>query len=130
MKSENKIQTQVATYIRLQYPDVIFTSESSGIRVTMGVAKQMKAQRSSHKLPDLIILEPKEMWHGLILELKKSKEEYLTKDGRCRENEHIQEQLLTLVSLQNKGYYARFAGGFDEAKSIIDWYMQIKKHDV
>lgn len=122
--TENNLQIAVSTYIKLQYPNVIFTSESSGIRVSIGTAKKMKAQRSKHKLPDLIILEPKGIWHGLCLELKKSVDDYLTKDKRFRENEHIQEQLLTLVELQNKGYYARFSGGFEETKSIIDWYMK------
>jgi len=123
-KLEERLQSAVARYIKVQYPNVVFTSESSGIRVSMGVAVQMKKQRSNHKLPDLIILQPNEKYHGLMLELKKSHSEIFKKDGALRANEHVQAQNDTLKHLSLKGYYAVFACGFDETKKIIDEYLK------
>jgi len=56
MKSEENLQIAISSYLKYQYPDVIFTSESSGIRLTIGQATKAKKQRSKHKLPDMIIL--------------------------------------------------------------------------
>ena len=122
-KQEERLQTAVSTYLKTQYPNVVFTSESSGIRVSMGVAVQMKRQRSKHKLPDLIILEPKGNFHGLCIELKKNRKEIYLKDGSLSTKKHVQDQKNTLDLLESKGYKAVFGCGFDEAKEIIDNYM-------
>lgn len=124
-KQEERLQTAVANYIKMQYPNVIFTSESSGIRVSMGVAVQMKRQRSKHKLPDLIILEPKGKFHGLCIELKKNRKEIYLKDGSLSSKKHVQEQKKTLDLLNEKGYKAVFSCGFDETQKIIDEYMSL-----
>ena len=126
---EESVHVQIAAYIRMQYPDVIFTSESSGIRVPMHLAVMMKKQRSAHKQPDLIILEPKGIYHGLILEIKKDHSEVYLKDGSISKSMHIQEQLKTLCLLTDKGYCAQFACGFDECKHLVDWYMNYDKQE-
>lgn len=123
MKKETRLQTQVSNYIKLQYPNVMFTSESSGLRVPIGLAVQMKKQRSNHKLPDMIILEPRKDFYGLMLELKNSEADYLKKDGTLRGDKHVQEQQKSLTELSKKGYLATFVGGFDEAKRVIDFYL-------
>lgn len=124
MKKEERLQIAVARYIKMQYPNVIFTSESSGIRVSMGVAVQMKKQRSLHKLPDMIILEPSKGYNGLCLELKNTYSDCYLKNGDVRQTKHIQEQAKTLQLLEYKGYKATFACGFDEAQRIIDEYLR------
>lgn len=120
---EENLQISVSTYIKLAYPTVIFTSESSGVRVSMGTAVKMTKQRSVGALPDMIILEPRSVYHGLCLELKKDRSEVYLKSGLISNNKHIQEQNDMLIRLGEKGYCARFACGFDEAKSILDNYL-------
>lgn len=122
-KQEETLQIAVSTFLKVQYPHVVFTSESSGVRVGIGAAKKMKAQRSNCKLPDLIILEPKGEFHGLILELKTEGKSPYLKNGELSKQEHVQEQNRTLEKLRNKGYYACFAVGFDAAHEKIEWYM-------
>lgn len=122
-KQEERLQTAVARYIKVQYPNVVFTSESSGIRVSMGVAVQMKKQRSVHKLPDMIILKSNGKYNGLMIELKKDRKEIYKKDGSFRKSEHIEAQRDTLLKLREQGYMAVFACGFDEAKNVVDYYM-------
>lgn len=129
-KKEERLQSALARYIRVQYPNVVFTSESSGIRVPMGLAVQLKAQRSKHKLPDMIILESNEKYNGLILELKKDRQAIYKKDGTFRKSEHVAEQRETLRLLKLQGYMAVFACGFEEAQNVVDFYMSIPKNNI
>lgn len=122
MKKEESLQIAVSNYLKLQYPDVIFTSESSGIRLTMGQAVKAKNMRSNCKLPDLIVLEPRGIFKGMCLELKKEGTQVLKRDGKPLAG-HITEQHDTLIRLSQRGYYAKFAIGFDDAKRHIDNYM-------
>lgn len=58
--TELELQAQVADYIRLQYPTVIFHSDfGSGIKLTMGQAiKQKRLNGGRRAWPDLFIAEP------------------------------------------------------------------------
>jgi hypothetical protein len=58
MKAEEKLQIAVCKYLKLQYPDVIFTAESSGLKLTIGQAVIAKQLRSSKGLPDIMIFQP------------------------------------------------------------------------
>ena len=124
MKKEESLQIAISEYLKLQYPSVVFTSESSGIRLTIGQAKKAKQQRSNHKLPDMIILEPNRKFKGICLELKKQSP-YL-KNGKLSQSKHIQEQNKTLELLRNKGYLANFVWDFERFKSAFDAYMKLK----
>lgn len=119
-QSEASIHAQVCAYIRAAYPSVIFTSEASGLRLTIGQAKKMKALRSSSGLPDLWVMEPQGSYHGLFLELKA--EAIQNKKGEWR-SDHIKEQAQIRERLADKGYCANFAIGFEDAKRQIDNYM-------
>lgn len=121
MKQEENIHLQVCNYLKLQYPEVIFTSESSGIRLTIGQAVKAKKMRSGSKLPDIWILEPNQYYSGLFIELKA--EPHTTSTGKYK-TPHIAEQAHTIEKLLDKGYYATFAVGFDQAKDVIDNYLK------
>ena len=125
-KKEEQLSKAVSRYLKLQYSDVVFTCDASGVRLTMGQATALKAQRSVHKIPDMIILKPNGEYHGLILELKSEDSSPYLKDGSLSKGQHIQEQNQTLTELLNIGYYAVFAVGFDNAKKIIDDYFNNK----
>ena len=125
-KKEEQLSKAVSKYLKIQYPDVVFTCDASGVRLTMGQATALKAQRSVHKIPDMIILKPNGEYHGLILELKSEDSSPYLKDGSLSKGQHIQEQNQTLTALLNIGYYAVFAVGFDNAKKIIDDYFNDK----
>ena len=136
MTSEADLQVQVADYLRLQYPSVMFHSDyGSGIKLTMGQAIKQKRQNGGRRAwPDMFIAEPREIAdphadllrpkHGLFIELKKAGTKIFTKKGTLVSNEHIREQFDMLEQLRRKGYVAKFACGFDEAKRIIDEYLR------
>jgi len=121
---EESIQIAVSTYLKMAYPKVIFTAESSGVRLTMGQAMKAKKQRSQRGLPDLMILEPNGKYAGLMIELKRDGQSPWKKKGGLKAGEHLEEQLHALQQLTIRGYYARFAVGFNQAKDIIDSYMR------
>lgn len=135
---ESDLQVQVADYLRLQYPDVLFHSDfGSGIKLTMGQAAKQKRQNGGRRAwPDMFIAEPlgyvgerypdsaagQMETAGLFLEFKKEGTRIKKKNGEWA-SEHIAEQALVLEELEKRGYVAKFAVGFDEAKRIIDEYL-------
>ena len=130
---EIDLQQQVADYIRLRYPSVIFHSDfGSGIKLTMGQAiKQKRLNGGRRSWPDMFLAEPdigktdgfKKIWFGLFIELKREGTRILKRDGTLVADQHIREQHALLVELERRGYMARFAVGFDQAKQIIDEYL-------
>lgn len=121
--SEYTTHKAICNYIKMQYPNIVFTSDSSGIRMTIGNAKKMLALKSKDKIPDLIIFAPRSGYSGLIIEMKKTGEKVFKVDGSMYANKHHEEQKKTLDKLSKEGYFATFAIGFEEAKNIIDYYF-------
>lgn len=127
--TELELQVQVADYLRLQYPSVLFHSDfGSGIKLTMGQAiKQKRLQGGRRSWPDMFIAEVRSLgdkyYHGLFIELKKEGTRIFKKDGTLVSDAHICEQFDMLEQLRRRGYMAEFACGFDEAKKIIDGYL-------
>jgi len=126
----------VCSYLRLQYPRVIFRSDyASGLHLTPNQARTHKALQSGRAWPDLFIYEPRTVktkdgerfYCGMALEIKKEGTVIIVtqgeRKGRITSDPHIQEQFMMLKALSGKGYYTNFAVGFDEAQKIIDWYM-------
>jgi hypothetical protein len=126
-KQEESLQITVSTYLKFQYPDVYFTYDSSGDYHAGWKGKvNTKKKHSKHKQLDMIILEPRGGFHGLVLELKKDRDEAYTKEGLYRKEDHLQNQLNSINILRSKGYASHLLCGFDEAKMIIDLYMNLK----
>ena len=139
--TESELQTQVADYIRLRYPKVLFHSDfGSGIKLTMGQAIKQKRQNGGRRAwPDMFIAEPRKAkaffsvelnedikapaYSGLFLELKKDGTRIFKKNHDYA-SDHIAEQAEVLAELDKRGYCACFAVGFDEAKKIIDEYLE------
>ena len=125
MTSEADLQVQVADYLRLQYPSVMFHSDfGSGVKLTMGQAIKQKRQNGGRRAwPDMALAEPRGKYHGAYIELKRPGTRIYKKDGTLVADEHIREQFDVLKQLRKRGYIAEFACGFDEAKEIIDNYL-------
>ena len=131
-KREENLQRQVCTYLRLQYPHVIFRSDfASGLHLTMNQAVTNKSLQSSRSFPDLFIYKPMQRgdkyYAGLALELKKEGTTIYVKigprKGELVSDPHIIEQAEMLRELNRLGYLARFGVGFDQCKRIVDWYL-------
>ena len=101
----------VADY--LKYLGVMFNhSPNEGIRQVQYVQK-LKRMGMLPGFPDFFIYEPRGVYHGLAIEMKR------VKGGRVSE-----EQKECLKKLSDRGYYATVCRGFDEAKEVIDRYLK------
>ena len=143
--TEHDIYAQIADYMRYQYPSVIYRFDlAADLKLSIGQARKHKHLQHYRGYPDLFIAEPKILtecielkdvkpgltlvnghgyYSGLFLEIKKPGTRIFTKKGLLAADEHIREQFDMLESLRRRGYRAEFAIGFDEAKRIIDEYL-------
>jgi len=123
IESESELTIRICQYIKYQYPDVVFTTEQSGLKVTKGQAIILSKTRSSSALPDLWLLEAKKGYHGACIELKREDVVLYKKNGDLIKNKHIAEQEEMQSKLRNKGYFCEFAVGYNDAKRLIDYYL-------
>ncbi len=125
-QSEKSIHKQVATYLKLQYPKVIFRTDfAAGCKMSIGQAVAHKALQSGPGYPDLFIAYPSKGYNGLFIELKKDISEVWRKDLQLVKNDHIHTQVTMLAALNKLGYLAVFGFGFDHAKKLIDEYLNL-----
>ena len=125
-KPEQDLQLAVCRYIGIQYPRVIFFSEPSGLRVSIGQAMLLKKMRSHGKLPDMFLAVPNGKYHGFFIELKIEGTTIFKRNGEMVACERIREQFKTLSTLYDLGYAACFGVGFDDVKKKIDKYMKLE----
>jgi hypothetical protein len=124
--SEADLQIMLAQYIRLHYPDILFHSDfGSGVKLTAGQAVRQSKQNGGRRAwPDLFIAAPTDLFHGLFIELKRYGTRLKKKNGDWA-TVHIAEQAEVLGQLRERGYEAVFACGFDQAREIIDKYVEL-----
>lgn len=121
---EDEIQLLICDFLNSEYPDVVFTSDQSGLRVSIGLAKRIhRGHCNQFKLPDLIILEPRGQYKGMVLEIKTDRDKVLKKNGEFKKDEHVEKQLETLKHLHSKGYYAAFGLGYEDSIRKITKYL-------
>jgi len=129
--TEKQLHKSICDYIRLQYPNVLFNTDMSGIKLTIGQATQAKKLRSDKGFPDIVIyafhISDKtnyvcKVYSALFLEVKK--ETPFKKDGKLKKSDHLSEQLDMQNKLNALGYKAEFVWSFDMAKDIIDNYLK------
>lgn len=128
---ETDVQQMVAEYLSLRYPSVLFHSDfGTGTRLTYGQALRQSRQNAGRRgWPDIFIAEKKKGRGGLFLELKLAGTRLKKRDGSYA-SKHIAEQAEVLKALEKKGYAAKFARGFNEARDYIDEYLGAKKERV
>lgn len=132
--SEHNLYEQIARYLQLQYPNVIYRFDiAADLKLTPGQASKHKRLHPTRGYPDLFIAEsstniwnsPVREWglyFGLYIEIKKDGEKLTKKDGSWR-TPHIAEQAEMLERLRQAGYKAEFGIGFEGCKLIIDDYL-------
>jgi len=132
--TEAELQIQIAEYIIRKYPTALFHSDfGSGVKLTPGQAvKQKKMNGGRRAWPDMIILREFDI-NGLdspvlFLELKREGTRLKKKNGDWA-TEHIAEQARMLRWINDLGLEAEFAVGFDEAKALIDEFLERPLYD-
>ena len=110
--SEERLQSEVVKYIKLQYPKVRFCASLGGIYTGPRQAAKAKRTGYSRGFPDLQITEQRKGFHGLFIEIK-------THKGTA-----TQVQKEWIKDLQERGYKAEIAKGLPEILNLIDDYLQ------
>ena len=125
-KEEYLLCKNVAAYLRLQYPKVLYHFDLAGLNLSRAQAGMMKAIQGYRGYPDLFIADKRDNFSGLFLELKKEGTKiYLKDEITLVADSHIREQAAILELLRQRYFCAEFAIGFNEAKKIIDKYLSI-----
>lgn len=123
--SEHNLYEQIARYLQLQYPDVIYRFDlASDLKLTPGQAAKHKRLHPERGYPDLFIAESSSKDHGLYLEIKTESNSPYKKDGTLKKDKHLEEQAEMLERLRARGYKAEFGVGIEECKKIIDEYLR------
>lgn len=127
---EYLLAREVSYYLKMQYPDVLFRFDMAGLNLSKSQAGMNKAIQNGRGFPDLVIYAGSgnkaehipNIWKALMIELKPEGTR-LKKKNDTWASEHLEEQAGVHRQLVSKGYYACFACGFDEVKSVIDRYL-------
>lgn len=132
MRSEFVEQCQVVSWLKQQYPNVLFTASAGGARTSIGTAVKMKKMGYSKGCPDIMIFEKaicyekytipnssitdrrKVEYSGLFIELKREDGGFLSLEQRH-----------WIDKLNERGYKAVVAKGFEEAKQVIQEYLEL-----
>jgi hypothetical protein len=123
--SEHNLYEQIARYLQLQYPDVIYRFDlASDLKLTPGQAAKHKRLHPTRGYPDLFIAESSSKDHGLYLEIKTESNSPYKKDGTLKKDKHLEEQAKMLERLRARGYRAEFGIGLENCKKIIDEYLR------
>ena len=129
-KREERLQIQICRWLKYSYPKTIFTCDlASGMKLSIGQAVKSKQMRSSKGMPDLMIFEPRGIYGGLFIELKKGGTKIFKSDGTLygkagKSAMHIKEQFEILNKLKSRGYCAVFGIGFTDTITKINAYME------
>lgn len=122
MPSEKEIHVNICEYLRLQYPELLFTSDAGGLRVSMGVIMEVKRKSCNYKIPDLLIFQRNSQYNGCFIEIKRSKDDLYLKSGKLK-NDHVKAQEQCLFMLREQGYYAEFGVGYNDTIQQIETYL-------
>lgn len=119
--TEKELHRSICSYLKIR--GVLYNTDLSGIKMTMGQAKQARELRCCNGFPDITVYEPRGQYKALFLEVKK--ETPFKKDGTLKSNDHLREQAEMLEVLNERGYYAQFAWDFNATVDVIDWYLSL-----
>jgi len=120
--TEQTTHSQICQYIKAQYKSAIFNTDLSGVKLPMGLAVKASKLRSSSGFPDIVIYEPRGGYFGLFIEVKADGINLVKKNGDWI-SPHVEKQHDMMAQLRERGFKAMFARGFNDAKIIIDEYM-------
>lgn len=121
---ENMLTKKVSAYLKENHPDIPFTCDMSGVKLSIAQATQSSANRANfYKVPDLLIFVKKPAFGMLALELKIKKTPLFKADGTFRKDKHREDQLRSILWMRKYGQCADFAVGYVDAIQKINSYL-------
>lgn len=117
MQRERKEQEWTVQWFKLKYKDVLIVASANGGSRDVREARNLKKSGVLAGIPDIQVFKAARGHHGLLIEMKAPP---VAKKAKGRITP-LQEACLK--KLNDEGYYAVPAWGFEEARRIIDWYL-------
>lgn len=125
---EQDVYNQLSQWLKLQHPNLIWRWDfAAGQKMSVGMAMRMKKMQCGVAYPDFFLACARGGYMGLYIEVKVDGYDLFQKRDTSKfVSEHVKEQDDCLRRLQQEGYYSEFGIGFDECKSIIETYLNLK----
>ncbi|MBF0214202.1 MAG: VRR-NUC domain-containing protein [Magnetococcales bacterium] len=103
--------------VRQQYPELemMFAIPNGGARTGIAGAL-MKAEGVKKGVPDILLPVKRGGHSGLFVEMKRRKHGVVSED-----------QNWWIANLEENGFMAVVVKGFDEARTMIEWYLGLEK---
>ena len=117
--SEHQEQVKLVARVRLVYPDVLIFAIPNGGYRRLREAVRLKAEGVLAGIPDLFIAEPQGVYHGLFIEMKRSK---------GANTSAVQQKRLD--ELMARGYACIISKGAHYAMDAIDRYLDLKSGEM
>lgn len=92
--------------------------------MTIGSAVKFRRMQSGKAYPDLFLPEPRQLYHGLFLEIKAAEGDLYKKNGEIRQSQHIKRQADMLQRLSQRGYLATWGIGLNNCQDVIKCYLE------
>ncbi|MEM1973305.1 MAG: VRR-NUC domain-containing protein [Thermoplasmata archaeon] len=93
-------------------PNILWSSSIAGVNLPIITATRLKRMGYKRGLPDIMIFEPRQGYHGLFIEMKRE-------GGRL-----TKEQKWFLDELNRRGYKAVVCYSFKQAIDIVENYLK------
>jgi len=110
--SEDILQQHCFQWFRLQYPDRIIYHVPNGGKRNYLEAVKFKRMGVVAGVPDLVIPEPTQEYHGLYIELKANK------------NKPTPNQRTMIEQLASRGYRVEVCNEFEQFKRVVKGYFE------
>jgi hypothetical protein len=136
MTKEEREQKQLLQWVRIQYPNLLYTEDLGGVRLPKGLAIKVSKSRCKKGHPDLMFQSLHYRYDalayvGLAIEFKATGEIIEKKNGELRKHpDHLPHQYDYLMELRKQGWFACFCIGFKEAQKLIKAYMSHNLEDL
>jgi len=117
---EQKIHAGIVEYLFYRYPHVLWWHTFNEGRKTPFERFLFATMGGKKGVSDFIILEPRNGYNGLFLEIKKDGERLHKKNGES----YFPEQEEFLKKCEERGFKSCFGIGYDESITIIDEYLK------
>jgi len=125
-KREWTHQLNFCKWLKQTYPEIRFRSDvQSAGKLSAQMQNIMQILDPWKSWPDVQIYLPKNGFIGLHIEIKRIDSGTFLKDGSLSQSKHVQEQAEFHDWLRSIGYKVEFAEGCEEAKKILQEYLNM-----
>lgn len=122
LTKEQVEHSTLCNWLRLQYPKLLWWHTPNESRKTPFERYLVSMMGVKKGVSDFIIIEKRGGFNGLVIELKAKDVKVFKKDMSC----YYPEQQEFLKRMSENNFYSCFCSGFEDAKTVIDNYMNLK----